>query len=763
MYCRKRSRTACFFSIVGQICLLSILVLMDSPAYAAEKKQIKIEQFSLDRSVAYLGEEISADITVSVQASLQSKDLRLRYYLDKKEIGRQTITDFDPAGYAKTVFTFKDSPEGRYQFRVVLDIENEKIEADEVSRQLAILSLPGGMTGQALSDGVDEKTLTDGPVSDKPELAAEEINFDIASPRVGEKIRISTIISNTGSVQADNVKVRMFINGQPYGKDITMNIAAGSQVSIDSEFKAARQGKKDVLVFINPDGEIDEKSKRNNLISKVLIVRPAAKGKKPGDVSSTAKVKATQARLANLVIYIETISGAHYTSDGKVHLYITNNSQSAPTKSFIMGVQRLQGSPSKLWLIRKPVKSLKPGETVTLAIKWPEDQLSSSNLFVATVDIEGTIDEADVRDNHTRPFRVLSTSSIPTATEQVPTEASPVPEIIITSPLMDSHLDGNGKLIVNWKSSGDIGALVRISVLNSRTREIVLSSTSNNDGAFSAYLSALPEGKYILTITSENKAVSSLKRTFHIIRKKSEVVAKLVSPVNGSSYRGEQELKIIWPDSIKKLSGQQLDLVLLESSSKKSVKLNNKPVAATKGEFFWQVPDDGSVFGIYKLQARSVDGKVLAVTNEIELLPNFVSFEKLSKNSDKEKIQTDLEIARTSFKGKNLEFLIMNNGPADISASGLYGYKFTSYFVRKVPITSDEDLVICTSTLLSELPQGEGQVISLGRDPECPLGEREYGAKFVYVVNRFTLPVLEKQYLIDPKPLNNISKFYWPD
>jgi len=763
MHCRKQSSTAFFFSILVQLCLTAMLMLAGTTASAAEKKQIKIEQFSLNRSVAYLGEEISADITVSAHPSLRSKILRLRYYLDKNEIGRQTISAFDATGNAKTVFTFKDSPEGRYQFRIVLDIENEKIEADEVSRQLAILSLPDGMTEQPLPGGVDEKTITDGPGSGKPDLAAEEINFDIASPRVGEKIRISTKVSNTGSVQADNVKIRIFINGQPYGKDITMNIAAGSQVNIDTEFIAARQGKKDVLIFINPDGKIDEKSNRNNLVSKMLIVRPAAKGKKPGDIIATPEDKAKQTRLANLVIYIETISGAHYTNDGKVRFYITNNSQSATTRSFMMGVQRLQGSPGKLWLIRKPVKSLKPGETVTLAIKWPKDQLSTSKLFVATVDIEGKIDETDIRDNHSRPFRVLSTSPIQTAPEPVPARAGTGPEIVITSPRIDGHLDDNGKLIVNWRSSGDVGTLVHITVQNSRTKEIVLSSTANNDGAYSADLSAQPDGKYILTITSENRAVSSSKRTFQIIRKKSEAIPEFVSPANGTSYRGEQQLKIIWPASLKILSGQQLDLVLLESSSKKIVKLNNNPVAARKGQFFWQVPDDGTVFGVYKLQARSVDGRILAVTNKIEILPNFVSFEQLSSKSGKAEIQTDLEIARTSFKGQNLEFLIMNNGPADISTSGMYGYKFTSYFVRKLPIASEEDLVVCTSTLLSELPQGEGQLISLGRDPDCPLGELEIGAKFEYVINRFTLPVLQNQYLIDPKPLNNISKFYWPD
>jgi len=737
-------------------------MLIGTTAYAA-KKQIKIEQFSLNRSVAYLGEEISADITVNAQASLRSKKLRLRYYLDNKEIGSQTLSTFDALGNAKTIFKFKNSPEGRYQFRVVLDIENEKIKADEVSRQLAILSLPSGMTEQQLPTRLDEKTIADPPGSGKPDLAAEEINFDIASPRVGEKIRISTKISNTGSVQADNVKIRIFINGQPYGKDVSMNIAAGSQVSVDTEFKATRQGKKDVLIFINPDGEIDEKSNRNNLISKILIVRPAAKGKKPGEIIATPDDKAKQARLANLVIYIETISGAHYTSDGKVRFYITNNSQSAPAKSFTIGVQPLQDSPGKLWLIRKPVKGLKPGETVTFEINWPKDQLESSKLFVATVDIEGKLDETDIRDNHTRPFRVLSTAPIQKIPRPAPIMAGPGPEIIITSPGINGRLNGNGKLIVNWQSSGNIGELVHITIQNSRTKNVVLDSTSNNDGAYSADLSAIPEGKYILTITSENRGVSSLKRTFLIARQQSVVIPKLVSPANGASFRGEQQLKIIWPASIKILSGQKLDLILLENSSKKIVKLNNNPVAANKGEFIWQVPDDGSVFGVYTLQARSVDGIVLAVTNEIELLPNFVSFEQLSAKNDKQEIKTDLEIARTSFKGQNLEFLIMNNGPADISTSGLYGYKFTSYFVRKIPITSDGDLVVCNSTLLSELPQGEGQVISLGRDPDCPLGEREFGAKFEYVVNRFTLPILENQYLIDPKPLNNISKFYWPE
>lgn len=193
------------------------------------------------------------------------------------------------------------------------------------------------------------------------------------------------------------------------------------------------------------------------------------------------------------------------------------------------------------------------------------------------------------------------------------------------------------------------------------------------------------------------------------------------------------------------------------------VKLNKDPVDAASEGISWVMPDDGSIFGIYSLQVKTPGGKLLARSDEIELLPNFVSFDQPETDRSKDEIKTDLEIAKTSFNGKSLEFLVMNNGPAEISLSALLGYKFTSYFVRKVPIVSDEDLVICRSTLLAELPKGEGQIISLGRNPDCLLGEREYGSKFEYVVNRFTLPKLSSQRLIDPKPLNNLSKFYWTD
>ena len=329
--------------------LLLLVIMAASSAYAAEKKQIKIEQFSLNRSVAYLGEEIIASASVSVPASLRKRKLQAHYYLDKKEIGKQTISDIDSAGLAKLEFSFKNSPEGRYQFRLIVDVEGETEKSDQVSRQLAILSLPGGMTSKQFSSNPDDSASGKNEGSGKPDLEPVSINFNIASPRLGQKVQIVSRISNTGSVQADNVKIRLFINGQPFGDDIKMNIAAGSHANIETDYLPVREGKKDILVLINPDGEIDEKSNRNNLLSKTLIVRPVEKARKQKSAVSTTKKSPKQDDKANLVIYIETISGIHYTNNGQVQFYITNNSQTNQSEPFILGVQLLQASQGKLW------------------------------------------------------------------------------------------------------------------------------------------------------------------------------------------------------------------------------------------------------------------------------------------------------------------------------------------------------------------------------------------------------------------------------
>ena len=756
-----RSRTTWLFKILALVYLLSFFILTSTLVYADEKEKIKIELFSLNRSVAYLGEEITAIVTINSPPSLRKKIAHLHYYLDKKEIGTQSISSYDSSGTARAEFKFEASPEGRFMFRAILKIEGKNTGEDEVSRQLAILSLPGSMTESTLTDRKEEKQIAGNAASQKPDLEPVSINFDVASPEAGQKVLIKSVISNSGPVQADNIKIRIFINGQPYGKDMTMSIDAASQAEIETSFLPASPGKKDVLLLINPDGEIDEKSNRNNLLSKTLFVRPREKEKQLSDIVTAPGISSKEKNLPNLVIYIETISGTHYTTDGQVKFYITNNSQSVSTKPFTMGIQKLQNDTAETWLLKKPVAALKPGETAALSFVWPSDQLASNYLYVATVDIDGVVDETEILDNHTRPFRVISTSmknTIPVA-PQAPSEIS------ITRPLRNEPLGENDKLTVNWRTTADIGELVRISVFNKDTLEKTLSSITSNDGTYSIDLSRQPAGKYSLQIESEDGRVSSDKTDFQIKRSKRKtqrIITSLLSPLRGASYRGGQLVKITWNEEIKRQKYKKLDLVLLEENSGQSLKINSTPIASREGEYNWQMPDDGSVFGIYSLQVRSQYGEVLAAVDGVELLPNFVSFDVPEKAAGKKEILSDLGIARIRFNGPNLEFLVLNYGPSEITLAGMLGYKFTTYFVRRVPVKSDEDLVICTSTVSSELPAGEGVIVSLGRDPDCPLGEFNAGAKFEYAVIRISMPDLVDQYLIDPKLSNNLSKFYWP-
>ena len=753
---------------IYQICLLSVLVLCAATlSYAAGKEKIKIEKFSLNRSVAYLGEEITASVTVSSPLSLRSKKSRLRFFLGKDEIGTQSIPSFDSSGTARSQFKFKATPEGRFQFIVVLEVEEDPAQGDEVSRQLAILSLPGGITEEQFTGKGNTEPSATGEAPGKPDLEPQEIQFDIASPEVGQKVKIKGRISNTGPVQADDIKIRVFINGQPHGKDITMSIGASSEAEIETDYLPASQGKKDVLLLINPDGEIDEKSNRNNLLSKTLFVRPRKKAEKKLETVATREANSEQSDLPNLVVYIETISDNHFTTDGQVNFYVTNNSQTSSAGESTMGIQQVQSGATETWLLKKPVKELKPGETVALTINWPAHQISTNKLFVATVDIEGVIDETETGDNNTRPFRVISTSVI----EPAPVDTALQPSINVTRPRQDEALSDGSLLNINWEAASAPGERVRISIFNSTSKEKILSSVTGNDGAYSIDLSNQKAGTYSLIIESEDETVSSSETSFSInpiIRKSASGksasgIDSLVTPVAGSSYRGEQLVKVSWNDKIKKQTEIKLDIMLLESSSSRVLKINSRPIAAAEGEYNWQMPDDGRIFGVYTLQLRAQNGDVLAATDDIVFLPNFVSFESQVKDSSKKDISTDLEIARIGFNGPHLELLILNNGPAEITRSGMSGYNFTTYFVRKTPIQTEADLVICQSEVTSELPTGEGLIVSLGRDPDCPLGERNIGSKFEYAVSRFTLPNLSNQFLIDPRPLNNLLKFYWPE
>jgi hypothetical protein len=744
-----------------RVCLsiIIVLILAWSQAIASDEGKISIDSLSLNRSVAYLGEEITANTSINVHPSLRSQGIHVRFYLDETEIGDKTIRTFDSSGNARSEFSFIARPEGRFLLRVEASTEDRAIMAKPATRKLAILSLPGAVSSAASPQSGDE-TADTAPDEARADLQPVAIKFDIASPVVGQKTTMRTTVANVGNKDAKDVKVRLFINGQPFGDDISLSINSGTEAEIETEYQASTQGKKDVLVLINPDGEVEEKSNRNNLLSKTLIVRPVQESAKQ-EATAASSSTTPSASLPNLVIFIETIGGVHYTNDDKVRVYITNNSSTNESSPFMMGIRSIDGNTDGDWVVQQAVKNLAPGETVTLALDWPASEPGSEKLYVASVDVNQDVEESESSDNRTNPFRVLSV--LPRIARQ-PALSSPIRgNIQIIQPAPENRIIQGSKLTLQWKSSGTVGDNVNIKINNAVSGDSVVSATTNNDGEYVVDFANQDAGSYKLSISSVQNRTISRSSQFTVEKRKKLEKTELLAPHTGASYRGEQVMNIVWPEQMKRVPDLKLNFLLTEKSSKQFVQLNNEPVSASNGEFSWQVPDDGTVFGAYRLEARSTTGKTLAFADELVFLPNFVAFEQTGIKGNKEEIITDLEIARTSFNGPNLEFLVMNNGPAVISPSGLINYSFVSYFVRKVPLQKPEDLVICKSHLLAELPVGEGQAVSLGRNPDCPLGEKEPYARFEYVVTRFTLPVFQFQFLKDPDMLNNMSKFYWPE
>jgi len=350
------------------LCMLPFLIALAGAALAADG--FRIDYLSLNRSVAYLGEEITVSYIVQAPTAKKKQTVHLHFYLDDSELGSQAIGDFDASGRREASFSFPARPQGRFQLRAVLssDAAGNDVLARE-QRQLAILSLPGIVTEESAAPTAATGAPAQAPDQDPlPDLTPVGLAFDIPSPARGEKTAILTTIANKGTADAKNVKLRVFIDGLPLAKDASFDIAAGGKVTVKTAYVPNREGQKDILVMVNPDSTLDELSGRNNIISQSLIVRPAKKTRVaagPGPAAARKarttpagkkasarkqKPKPLPATPSNLVAYIETIDGVHYTPDGRLHVFVSNNSRANPSPPFTVGVRRLSATGDKRWL-----------------------------------------------------------------------------------------------------------------------------------------------------------------------------------------------------------------------------------------------------------------------------------------------------------------------------------------------------------------------------------------------------------------------------
>lgn len=782
--------------------LLVGIFLSANFSMAADK--IKFDYLSLNRSVAYLGEEITVSYIIEVPKQHRGKTAQLRFYLDKKVIGEQELSGFDDAGTLKSEFKFKAKPQGRYQLRAVLTVAGVEAPQIEEQRQLAILSLPGGVTEDQAAGAATKSD--SGELL--PDITPVKLDVDNPSPRAGDRVIISTTIANNGTARANNVKLRVFVDGLPLGEDVNISLDTGKQTTIQSPYTPSREGQKDILVMINPDSEVKELSGRNNIISRLVIVRaqgskPVAVTKQPKTVTKKAQKKpVTQTKPApkpsttkqavavadkttpeprpNLVTYIETINGVHYTNHNRLYVFVSNTNKRGKSETFELGVRKQQASGSDVWLVRQTVKNLAPGTTSRIAIKWPDKYATGDQVYIAVADIDRDSPVSPNNDKQSRPFRVVSVNRsekavsapapapapalAPTPEKPKTTVVAGLPtaEIIITQPREKEVLPADGKATIRWKTVGNVGKRVKIAILDTRTGRMMLSTATENDGAFYADLSALPTAEYTLMISAADSSAKARKTRFKIRRPKKIENITLSSPLAGGSWRGKQVMPIKWPANNEGLNDLFYNFDLIEEKTSNKHRININPVAANFGLYNWTVPDDGSVFGNYKLEVTSSDGTSVALVNGLEFLPSFVAYDAVDFDPQKpNNIKVDLGLDKLGFEGPYFKFVVRNNGPYELGAGLTIGYSFKTYFVRHVPIRTRDDLVICSNNFLARMPVGTEQTVWLGKDPDCGAGTRSQDEKFVYAVTRISLPNSIELNFTGDKKSNNMLKYYW--
>lgn len=775
------------------------LLLFANIALAADKA--KFDYLSLNRSVAYLDEEITVSYVIEIPLQHRDKKARMQFFLDKKAVGEQELSGFDAAGSLKSDFKFKAAPQGRFQLRAILKIDGVKGSQVEEQRKLAILSLPGGVTSEKAGEAGTKPDDQD-PL---PDMTPVKLEVDNPSPVSGEKINIRTTLANNGTARATDVKLRIYVDGLPLGNDINVSLDPGKQTTIKTPYTPTRVGQKDILVMVNPDSEVKESSGRNNIISQVLIVRDKkststssgvnkprtvtkkAEPKESVKTSTADKKQESAAKKAKpelrLTAYIETINGIHYTEDGRLHVFISNLNQADKTPPFTIGIREKHVSASKSWLAKEKVtQPIAPGTTRRIAIKWPSKYAGGDQVFVAVADIASQSDKSPNIDLQTRPFRVVAINRnapiavaakpepapipapAPTAKEKKTTVVAGLPaaEIIITQPREKEVLQADSKATIRWKTLGKIGGRVKIAILDTRTGKKMLSTTTNNDGAFNADLSSLPTARYTLMISAENGSAKARKTRFTVRQKDQVEQVSVTSPRPGGAWRGKQIMPIKWnkpeinPDKV------YYNFNLVDEQTGEQQRVNINPVSASFGQYNWTVPDDGTLFGRYKLEVLATDGTTVAVVNGLEILPSFVAYDKVNLDPNKpNSINVDLGVYDPGFEGPHFQFTVRNNGPYELGAGMTIGYSFTTYFVRHVPIRSRDDLVICKSNLLARLPVGTEARVWLGKDPDCAVGSRSYDEKFVYAVTRLSLPNSIDINFTGDKKINNMVRYYW--
>jgi hypothetical protein len=327
--------------------------------------------------------------------------------------------------------------------------------------------------------------------------------------------------------------------------------------------------------------------------------------------------------------------------------------------------------------------------------------------------------------------------------------------------------------VVRWQATGPVGETVDIMVTNAAGTAATLATGTANDGSLEWTPRSLSPGTYRITVSATD--VQGQSAAFRIqppAKPKPTAPQRPAAPprvevsfppADADLYVGEiHELR--WTGSAGLASDLPLHIELVEAGHPdKRWMLAAGSTTAGAGAMQWTVPASPTFLGRYLLRFSDPRGRVLGTSAEFNIYPRFVGpLIDEQPATAPTRLQADLAITGVSFNGNQLAVTIANYGPDEIPVHVVAGLRLRAYFVRSDPITGDSDYQVCSYTDWRVLPAGIAREMSLGSNLDCRFGLRSDDERFKFALVRIEIPRIVDVQLVDPRPGNNLFKFYYP-
>lgn len=222
----------------------------------------------------------------------------------------------------------------------------------------------------------------------------------------------------------------------------------------------------------------------------------------------------TSLQKPNLVGKVETIQGTHYFDGITLHVKVTNKDKEKRANPSMLGIylKPASGRRDKSWLVKLPVKGLKPGETTILDVPWLKAAAHTprQGLYVAEVDIENDVDEGQggERDNVSNPFRLAVINrppDLPAPATATPSPASgsslrsaqTAPKIQVNFPGKGAELYMGETYVIQWQAGGFRNSESRIQI------NLVELGAGRTEWGIGAPGVAIDTGRYSWTVPSK--------------------------------------------------------------------------------------------------------------------------------------------------------------------------------------------------------------------------------------------------------------------